>query len=241
MQNNFDSLVELQEHTVHIWNISFDINDHKFQSYFKLLSKEEKVRAHRFRFFKDKKCFVVTRATLRLISSHYLSKEIEDIVFEYEDYGKPYFKHNTDLNFNVSHSGNRAVIGFVHHHTIGIDIEKIKNDFDTFEIASNFFSKAEIDALRNIPKAEQYLAFYRCWTRKEAFIKAKGSGLSFPLDTFSVSLDSDLEASLLYTKWNPLEKDEWKLTSFIPGDGYIAALITDKQVKSVEYFDWRHN
>ena len=241
MQNNFDSLAELHEDTIHIWNISFEVNDNELQSYFKLLSEDEKERANRFRFFKDKKCFVVTRGALRLISSHYLNKEPEDIIFEYEDYGKPKFKHSTNLNFNVSHSGNRAVIGFVYNHTIGIDIEKVKNDFDTFEIAANFFSKAEIDALSNIPKAEQYLAFYRCWTRKEAFIKAKGSGLSFPLDTFSVSLDSDIEASLLYTQWDELEKDTWKLISFIPKEGYIAALITDSFVNNLGHFDWSHN
>ncbi len=240
MQNNFDSLAELLDNTVHIWNVNFDVNDNELQSYFKLLSEDEKERANRFRFFKDKKCFIVTRGALRLISSHYLKKEAEDIVFSYEDYGKPYFKHKTNLKFNVSHSGSRAVIGFVHHHTIGIDIEKTKNDFDTFEIAANFFSKAEIEALRKIPKDEQYIGFYRCWTRKEAFIKAKGSGLSFPLDTFAVSLDSDSKASLLYTEWDKSEKDQWQLISFIPEDGYIAALITESLVDNVGCFDWKH-
>ncbi|WP_400077176.1 4'-phosphopantetheinyl transferase family protein [Winogradskyella sp. R77965] len=232
------TLIELKPNTIHIWSINFVVNDDGYQRYFSFLSEDEKERASRFKFYKDRRCYVVVKGVLRLLSGVYLNKDPKKIEFNYGKYGKPKFRHKTNLNFNVSHSGDMAIIGFVYDHTIGIDIEKIKDDFDTFEIASNFFSKVEITALKKIPKPEQYRAFYRCWTRKEAFIKAKGSGLSFPLDEFAVSLDSDLDANVLWTKWNTAEKHQWQLTSFVPSKGYIAAHIVDTKIENIQYFNW---
>jgi 4'-phosphopantetheinyl transferase len=234
------SFVDLKPNTLHIWSLNFVVDDEAYNRYHSFLSKDEKERASRFKFYKDKRCYVVTKGVLRLLSGRYLNTDAKAIEFEYEKYGKPKLKHNTNLNFNVSHSGDLAIIGFVHNHTIGVDIEKIKNDFDTFEIASSCFSKHEIDALHKISKQEQHKAFYRCWTRKEAFIKAKGSGLSFPLDEFSVSLESDLDADVVWTKWNTDEKDQWKLTSFIPSEDYIAATIVDSEIEDTLYFDWNN-
>ena len=238
MSYNSNSFINLKPHTVHIWSLNFAVNDDAFNRYHSLLSEDEKKRASKFKFYKDKRCYVVTRGCLRLLSASYLEKNARDIVFVYEKYGKPRYKHKTILNFNVSHSGDIAVIGFVYEHAIGIDIEKIKNDFDTFEIASNFFSKKEIAALREIPESQKYKAFYRCWTRKEAFIKAKGIGLSFPLDKFSVTLDSDLNAELIQTQWDTYEKLKWQFTSFIPSEDYIAAFTVNSQIKDIQYFNW---
>ena len=230
------TLTELKPNTVHIWTINFLVSEDAFSRYHNLLSDDEKERANKFKFYKDKRCYVVTKGILRLLSATYLTKDAKDIKFEYGKYGKPKFKTETNLNFNVSHSGDIAIIGFVYDHTIGADIEKIKNDFDTFEIAANFFSKKEIATLREIPKSHQYLAFYRCWTRKEAFIKAKGSGLSFPLDQYSVSLNTDLKAELLETKWSTKEKEHWYYHSFIPDSNYIAAVIVDTQIEVFKHF-----
>lgn len=230
------SFVRLKPNTVHVWTINFAVNDEAFNKYLSLLSEDEKKRASKFKFFKDKRCYVVTKGVLRLLSGHYLNKEAKAICFAYGEYSKPKFKHKTNLNFNVSHSGDSAILGFVYDHTIGVDIEKIKNNFDTFKIAANFFSKKEIAALREIPKPQQHMAFYRCWTRKEAFVKAKGSGLSFPLDSFSVSLDTDLEAELLETHWDKKEKSDWSYHSFIPDSNYIAAVIIDSTVSTFKSF-----
>ncbi|BAO74624.1 4'-phosphopantetheinyl transferase family protein [Winogradskyella sp. PG-2] len=233
--------IHLKPNTTHLWSINFVVDGNMYTKYHNLLSEDEKLRASKFRFYKDKRCYVVTKGILRLLSGFYLNKVPKSISFEYKTYGKPEFKHQTDLNFNVSHSGDMAVIAFVYDHAIGVDIEKIKNDFDTLEIASNFFSKKEISALQKIAHAKQHIAFYRCWTRKEALIKAKGNGLSFPLDQFSMTLDSDLEAELLETKWDLTEKNNWQLLSFIPNQGYIAALIVGSIVNNVDYFNWDHN
>lgn len=240
MSHNFENIPLLKTNNVHIWSFTFETYDDIVQYHFHLLSEDEKERANRFRFYKDKQCYVVTRGVLRLLSAQYLNNNPKDIIFNYEAFGKPLYKEETNLKFNVSHSGNRALIGFVKNHPLGVDIEKIKNDFDIFEVAENYFSKSEIESLHNIPKEEQYKGFFRCWTRKEAFIKAKGSGLSFPLDTFSVSIDSDTDAILLRTEWDKNEKNNWKLESFIPAEGYMAALITDSSVKHIDYLDWEH-
>ena len=237
MKYNLQNFIQLQDNTVHLWCFNFEVDDNQFQIFYGLLSEDEKERAERFRFYKDKRCFVVTRGTLRLLSSKYLNKNTEDIVFDYEEFGKPKYRHQTRLNFNVSHSGNRAVIAFNYDKALGVDIEKIKHNFDTFEIASNYFSKDEIKALQNLPEPEHNNGFYRCWTRKEAFIKAIGSGLSFPLDTFSVSLGKDDEAELLETKWDKKDKNNWCFYTFKPSQDYIGAVIVNQSNSYFEYFD----
>ena len=129
-------------------------------------------------------------------------------------------------------------MAFVKDSEIGIDVEKIKTDFDVLNLAENLFSTTEVKMLHDVQQDDVYQAFYRCWTRKEAFIKAEGSGLSFPLDAFSVSMDEDYEAKLLQTKWNAAEKNKWSLFSFSPTKECIAAIAVRGKVKSIQYFNW---
>ena len=238
MVPSITSFYNLKPNTVHIWSLNFVVNDNAYRRYHCLLSEDEKKRASKFKFYKDKRCYVVSKGVLRILSGGYLNTDAKTIAFDYGKYGKPRYKHETHLNFNVSHSGDIAIIGFVYDYTIGVDIEKIKNDFDTFEIAINFFSKKEIAALRKIPKPLQHKAFYSCWTRKEAFIKAKGQGLSFPLDSFSVSLDSHEKTKLLETKWDEDEKNLWNLFSFSPKEKYIGAISVHGEVNNVQYYNF---
>ena len=121
---------------------------------------------------------------------------------------------------------------------IGVDVEKIKADFNVFEIASNYFSNSEIESLKKLPIENHVKGFYRCWTRKESFIKAKAKGLSFPLDSFSVSFDSDEKAELLETKWAKNEKDLWKLFSFSPKENYIGAVSVKGNIQNIKYFNF---
>jgi 4'-phosphopantetheinyl transferase len=106
------------------------------------------------------------------------------------------------------------------------------------EIARNYFSEREIEALGNFPPSQRARAFYRCWTRKESFIKAKGTGLSFPLNAFTVSLNSDDSAKLLETQWQASERSEWNLYSFTPSEGYLAALKVYGKNKDIAYRHW---
>lgn len=229
---------ELSEKKIHFWYCDFAENIDALESYYSLLSSDEKERSRKFKFDKDSNCYIISRGILRFLTGIYLNMNPKNIKFKYTSFGKPLLDFETDLKFNISHSGNMAVFAFFKNQEIGVDIEKIKNDFNVMELAQNFFSKTEIEALERVPKKELSRAFYRCWTRKESFIKAEGTGLSFPLNQFSVSLEDDKHAELLETKWNSKEKKEWQLFSFIPTIGYIAAVALKNSLATISYHNW---
>ncbi|WP_298500408.1 4'-phosphopantetheinyl transferase superfamily protein [uncultured Algibacter sp.] len=230
--------IKLRDRNVHLWVLNLNNSNKKITFLNNYLSENETLKASKFKFNKDKNCSIITRGALRLLSGKYLNLNPKNIKFKYGKYGKPDFDFETNLKFNVSHSGNMAVIGFVLNDDIGIDVEKIKTDFDVFDIVSNYFSSLEIESLKELPAIEQVKGFYRCWTRKESFIKAKAKGLSFPLDSFSVSLDSDEKVELLETKWDKNEKDLWKLFPFSPEEGYLGAVSVKGKVEEVRYFSF---
>ncbi len=221
----------------HVWYIYFSQQLNILSYFLSILSKDEIEKASKFRFEKDKNCSIITRGALRFLSGKYLTENPEDIKFKYGEFGKPYYNMETELKFNVSHSGNMAVIGFVLNDDIGVDVEEMKSDFEVFDIASNYFSDYEIKSLKEIPIQNHVKGFYRCWTRKESFIKAKAKGLSFPLDSFSVSIDSDEKTELLETKWDKNEKELWNLFSFTPQENYIGAVSVKGNIQNIKYYN----
>ena len=221
-----------------LWNCTFDLNRTSIPHYLSLLSEHELLKAKKFKFEIDRERFVISRGILRILLGSYLKKNPRKIEFEYTTFGKPFVKNEDNIKFNISHSGNMAVFGFVKHVEIGVDIEKIKDNFDVLQLAQNFFSNSEIETLEKQPKEELQRAFFRCWTRKESFIKAEGSGLSFPLNEFSVTLDNDQNAELLSTDWDSREKLNWNLFSFKRGTQYVGALAVRKKLTGIHYFDW---
>lgn len=227
--------LELKKNAIAVWYCSFHAHKACLAKYVRLLATDEQQKANRFKFRKDKECYIITRGILRLLLATYLKQRPEEIIFEYTSYGKPFLANENSLKFNVSHSGNMAAFVFFYGTEIGVDIEKVKANFNVLELAQNFFSKKEITALEQQPEKELPKAFFRCWTRKEAFIKAEGSGLSFPLDKFAVSLDDDIQAELLETQWNESEKKEWSLYSFVPANDYIAAVAIAKPNVEIDY------
>lgn len=230
-------LFKITKRQIHVWSINLDINEKKITYLNSFLSEDEIIKASKFRFKKDKNCSIISRGTLRFLSGKYLNIDPKTIKFKYGKYGKPYYDLETELKFNVSHSGNLAVIAFVLNSDIGIDIEKLKYDFEVMDIVDNYFSRSEIESLNKFPVQDQVKGFYRCWTRKESFIKAKSKGLSFPLDAFSVSIDSDKKTELLETKWNKKEKDSWSLFSFSPQEEYMGAISVKDSLEDVKYFN----
>ena len=232
-----ESTFDLPEKEVHLWHCRFDANKRNIETFKRILSDDEKEKAAKFKFDIHREQAVISRGVLRTLLGKYIKKHPHDLRFGYTEFGKPFLKENSSLGFNVSHSGNRAIFGFVHHAEIGVDIEKRKDDFEVMEIAQHFFSSDEILALENLPQIQRISAFYRCWTRKESFIKAKGSGLSFSLSSFSVSLDVD-GAKLLRTNWDAAEKGEWRLYSLAPEKNYLAALSVRGDINAVRQRDW---
>ncbi|MCK0148124.1 4'-phosphopantetheinyl transferase superfamily protein [Arenibacter sp. F26102] len=235
ISKNFD--IELPLTTVRVYFAHFQDISHKIEAFLKILSKEELNRVNWFKFSEDRIRFIYSRAILRILSGRYLDMDPNMIKFKYNEYGKPSFYNCDHLEFNLSHSGNMVILAFVKENQIGVDIEQIKYNFDCLSIANNFFSDQEINQLQNIPKNDQKIAFYRCWTRKEAFIKAEGSGLSFPLTSFSVSLDSDSKAELIETNWSHKENKAWSLYSYRPTSEYISAIAVRGKMNSIEYID----
>jgi 4'-phosphopantetheinyl transferase len=238
MEYIYDSSFKILKTELHVWLIKLDEISKSINYLKAILTEDEILKASKFRFHKDKNCSIISRGALRLLTSKYLNTNPKTITFKYGDYGKPYYSIETDLKFNVSHSGNLAIIGFVLNNDIGVDIEQLKYDFDVMDIVDNYFSQHEIETLKKFPNQELTQGFYRCWTRKESFIKAKAKGLSFPLDSFSVDIKSDEKTELLETKWDKNEKDLWRLFSFSPMKNYVGAVSVKGNIQSVKHFNF---
>lgn len=227
----------LQEGYVHLWKIVHPLDAASDQ--LTLLSEYELERARKMRTVQLHDRFVADHGILRILLGNYLDQSPKDIVFATNEYGKPsILLPDCRLNFNMSHSGALTMIAICLEAEIGLDIEVIRPIPEWEEIALSHFSSQEIASIRTEPSSEQQNAFFRCWTRKEAFIKAVGMGLSIPLHHFSVSTSLSDNAALLHCDWNPEEITRWSLVHLNPGDGYVGALAIDRQFYSIVDFQW---
>lgn len=212
---------------VHLWLVSIAAMEAQLDDLCSLLSEEEINQAERFHFEKDQKRYVVARGMLRKILSQYCQFEPEAHQFGYNQYGKPYLTDNDWLRFNVSHSGDKILYGFTQNRELGVDIEYVKPFENAHQIVERFFSDHEKNQFRSVPDHMKNRAFLNCWTRKEAYIKALGKGMSLPLDEFSVYFMPDEPACLLETKHDIREKDRWTLQEIKVGEGYVAAVTVE--------------
>ena len=228
MWSEAPSLLSLSSGEVHVWRVDLQQPPEVEQRLLRTLDQDERARAGRFHFEKHRRRFVVGRGVLRSLLGRYLDVRPEDVRFIYGPYGKPALDDahgGGALRFNASHSHELGVFAFAQDHEVGIDVEFIKHDFATEEIAERFFSEYEVGVLRALPGDEQAAAFFRCWTRKEAYIKAIGSGLSHPLDQFDVTLAPHEDAALLRDHRDPQAVTRWTLHNLEVSDGYVAALV----------------
>ena len=220
---------------VHVWRATLDQTPSQIQSFLHNLAADEQARAERFYFERDRERFIVARGVLRAILSGYLNRVPECLSFCYSSHGKPALAGESGgdaIRFNVAHSHGVALYAVTRGREVGIDLERISFDLAVAEIAERFFSRREVAMLRTLPTEVQRQAFFRCWTRKEAYIKARGEGLSLPLDQFDVSLAPGEPAAVLGTQQDPSEASRWALQELAPAHGYIAAL-------AVEGHGWR--
>jgi 4'-phosphopantetheinyl transferase len=198
----------------------------------RLLSIDEQARADRFKFESHRHHFIVGRGLLRLILGQYLNTAPNQIEFEYGPHQKPGLV-GTPLQFNLAHSGDVAVYAITLRHALGIDVEAMRPMADMLSIAKRFFAPAEYHTLRRLPPVVQPTAFYHCWTRKEAYLKATGEGLSLPLDKFEVSLNPGQPAAILTIAGETEPARRWSLTSLEPAPGYLGALAVHGQGQRV--------
>jgi len=214
----------LQSDVVHVWNRPLEVPTQVEEACYGLLSPEERHRAARYRMGRPRTDFVLTRGTLRSLVAGYLGIAPQEASFRYSEHGKPLIDGPCDLRFNVSHTGGLALLAFVKAHAIGVDVEKINAAPDARKLAERFFSVRERQSLEGLSGDELHAAFFRCWTRKEAYVKARGEGLSLPLDQFDVSVAPDESRALLATRPDPSEAARWILRDLPAPPGYAAAL-----------------
>lgn len=230
----------LPQDEVHVWRASLVRADSQFAALTHLLSSEERDRAGKFHFEADRKRCVLARGLSRLLLGRCLGQRPEQVQFQYNAFGKPILAGglHPSVRFNVSHSGDLVLIALTRDRAIGVDVEYMRMDLATEEIAARFFSAVECSALATVTPALWSAAFFACWTRKEAYLKARGDGLSLPLAAFDVSLLPDDEVRLLATRHDSTDVHRWTLRALEAGDGYQAALAVEGGGWKLRCLDW---
>ncbi len=227
--------IALRKGEIDLWRVDLERDPADMESLFELLSDDERARANKYVFSRDRGHFIACRATLRKILGEYLNIAPEKVTFSVRRYGKPYLSGvGQDLKFNVSHSKGIAVIAVTQNREVGVDVEFVDPEFDVFSVASSVFSPVEVTQLRSLPLAQRAATFFAGWTRKEAFLKAMGDGLSSSeeLQT-AVSFISDEDIS--YRSFENNKATDWSLTSFDVHDDFKAALVVEGEIDNVKF------
>ena len=217
-----------------MWRISLEQHGDILDRFRATLEADELERADRFYFEKHRRHFVVGRGFLREVIACYLQAKPEALRFVYGAYGKPALAGEQSLHFNMSHSHEVALLAVARNAELGVDVERVRVDFASEDIARRFFSRVEVDTFNALANEEQVAAFFRCWTRKEAYIKAIGKGLSQPLDAFDVTLAPGEAAALLRAEEDDVSR--WVLSDIDVGAGYAGALAVERPVAQVSFF-----
>lgn len=231
---------ELGEAETHVWRVPLDVSSAVVEGLRGLLAPDERARAERFFFESGRRHFTVARAALRIILGRYLRREPRSLRFDYGPQGKPFLPEaggtGAPLEFNLTHSHGLALVALTRAGRVGVDIEHIRPDFAGDEIAERFFSEAEVKALRSLPAEIRVERFFDCWTRKEAFIKARGEGLSLPLDQFDVTFSPSEPPCLLRTGWDADEAARWALHEILVGPDFKAALAVEGHGQRLKFW-----
>ncbi len=219
---------------VHIWSVELDNLNLDIASWHTRLSPGEQARVAKFKFARDQRRYVIAHVALRNILAGYANADPAGLQFDEGPNGKPKLAPPFDargIEFNLSHSHERALLAVKHGDEVGVDIEFSKADFEFLDVASHFFTKREVTALRALPPELQRQAFYKCWTSKEAFLKAKGTGLSGELDEVEILLAREhvqIKASVA----------GWSLIELSLSGGYEAALVTKNKFAEIFCYQW---
>jgi 4'-phosphopantetheinyl transferase len=226
--------LSLDRGRVHVWRICLEQEGGLLDRFRRTLAPEELDRAGRFRYERLQRHFVASRGFLRYVLARYVAAEPEEIRFVYNYYGKPSLVGERSLQFNMSHSHELAIVAVTRDAAVGVDVEHIRADFASEEIATRFFSRVEVETFSALQKEERVAAFFRCWARKEAYIKAIGKGLSQPLDGFDVTLTPDEPAALL--RRGKEDEMTWSMSDIDVGSDYASALAVEGDPSQISYW-----
>lgn len=228
--------LRLAEHEVHLWRARLDVNSDTAYRLSSYLASEEKERASRFRSAKDGIRFIVARGILRELAGAYLRRPPATVCFVNGPFGKPALQQDpmaADLRFNLAHSDEFAVYAFTLAREVGIDVERVRPEGILQGIEKHHFSTREQHELRRLSDELRPEGFFLCWTRKEAYVKARGEGLYAPLSSFDVSLTPGRAAVL-----NSEDQWRWSMCSFYPAEDFVGALVIEGHGSQVEFWDW---
>jgi 4'-phosphopantetheinyl transferase len=217
-------LARLGSREVQVWGVWLSGSDASLAYYRSMLSPEELQRAERFRFEHLRHSYTRSRGSLRLLLAHYLGLPPNEIQLICRPKGKPILRDSSQIDFNASHSGQMALYAFTVGCELGIDVEQIRRLDDAESIAARFFSTAEASELLSLTPEQRGPAFFRCWTRKEAYVKAVGDGLAIPLNRFQVTLLPGIPARFVQLASDMGTAADWTLDHLELAPGYLGAL-----------------
>ena len=230
-------IVNLREDELHLWCVSLDQEAVSVERFRGMLAEQEEAQADRYRFPRDRSRFIVGRGVLRELLGLYLKRPPESLLILKGPHDKPFLPDHPEeepLRFNLSHSHGLAVYALLKGAEVGIDIERIQPDFASNEIAERYFSLQERAALRALAPEARAEAFFLCWTRKEAYMKARGEGLEIPLGSFSVSLHPAEPAVL-----ECADRERWTLETFCPAPGFAGAVVVGGRQRKMRFWKWQ--
>jgi len=233
---------ELGAGKIHVWSIRLDPPAERVAQLGRSLAEDEWARANRFRFDKHRRQYVVGRGALRALLAAYLETRPEKIQFTYGPRGKPFLaaSHGAgELQFNLTNSDELALVGFVRGPEIGVDVEYLRQMSDCEQIAERFFSLSERQVLRGIPFPAKQEAFFNCWTRKEAYLKAVGEGLAAPLDSFDVTLALGEAPRMLTLEGDAARAARWSFHHLRPAPDYIGAVAIEGGAWDIETWSFQ--
>jgi 4'-phosphopantetheinyl transferase len=240
--SNLDSWVlsptkpELAEGEIHLWRAYLDCEEALLRRFEATLASDESDRVKRYFFQRDRDHFIATRGILRDLLGSYVTRAPKEIEFEYTPQGKPSLRPKglaRPIRFNVSHSHGLALFAFAVGRNLGVDVELVRPDFGGDEIAERYFAPQEVEELRSLSASLRAEGFFLCWTRKEAYVKAKGEGLHIPLDSFNVSLTPEQAARL-----ECADSYRWSIRSLRPAPLYVGAVVAEGQAWRLRQWTW---
>lgn len=221
----------LGEYDIHVWRAYLLLPESQQQRVWQLLTPEEQQRAQSFRFEQHRLRWSTARGVLRHLLSFYTQSEPQTIHLKHNAYGKPALalpQTARPLMFNISHSHDYALYAFAYQRELGVDIEQMRTNIELDDLANHCFSALEQATYATLPSEQKVQGFYQCWTRKEAYIKARGMGLSLPLKLFDVTLRPDEPAHLIASREDVREVERWQLYNLQPATGYAGALFVER-------------